>query len=161
MFKSKKFIIAAVLVAVVLTATIGGVALANSGDDDSPRLAQTQLMDKVAEIYQQNTGTALDSEALVQAFIEARQELGQEAREQLEQRLLDEGVITQEQLDALKAWLEARPDSPLSDEFKTWLEARPDIDGLPHFQMERFGGGQASPGPRHGFGFGFGLPDSP
>ncbi len=161
MFKRKKFIIAAALAAVVLAATFGGVALAANGDDDTPRPAQTQLMEKVAEIYQQNTGIALDTEALQQSFIQAQQQLGTQARQQLEQRLIDEGIVTQEQLDALQAWLEARPNARLSDEFKAWLEARPDVGGLPHFQMERFGfgGGQGGPGQRHGFGFGFGPPD--
>jgi hypothetical protein len=144
LFKGKKFIIAAVLVAVVLTATIGGVALANSGDDDTPpRLAQTELMAKVAELYQQKTGTTLDTDALEEAFIEAREELGLQNRERLRQRLEDRAAITQEKLDELKEWLEARPDV-LSDEFKDWLESRPDIG--------RFG-------PRHGLGFGWCLPD--
>jgi len=164
LFRSKKFIIAAILAAVVLTATIGGVALASNGDDDAPRLGQTELMDKVAGYYEQITGAALDTDALLEAFTQARQELGLQARERLQQRLVDEGIITQGQLDELEAWLEARPDSPLTDEFKEWLEARPDIgrfgQGDGHgfrFNLRPFG--ERSNAGRFGGPHGFCLPD--
>ena len=73
-------------------------------------------------------------------------------------------MITQEQADEFRAWLDARPDfltdefkewlesKPAlpTDEFKEWLESRPDIPGL--FQERH----QARIGPSEGMKRGFG-----
>lgn len=154
MFKSKKFIIVAVLAAVVLTGTIGGVALANSGNGagPGPLANHNAILEKVAEIYEANTGTSIDADELQKAFAEAQGEIATQQREQMRQRLLDEGVITQEQLDELDAWLESRPEMG-TDEFKEWLESRPDFGIGPFGNMngERFGQMRDRLGPR-GFG---------
>jgi hypothetical protein len=150
MHLKKKFLIIGVLSVVVLAAVLGGFAIASANDSGS---AQIALMDKVAEIYQKNTGTAIDAEALQKAFTEAGTAVRTEACNQFLQKLVDEGKITQEQADAWKAWMDARPSSALTDEFKTWMESRPDIPGI-------FGPGNSGPGNsrmmpfsgRHGFG---------
>ena len=131
MWRSKKFIIIAVLAAVILAGTIGGVALAQTGDDNTSK-AQTKvaaLLDKVAEIYQKNTGTAIDSAELQKAITEAGKALRDEAFDKYLQGLVDSDKITQEQADQYKTWLDSRPALP-TDEFKAWLDERPDLPAL-------------------------------
>ena len=137
MWRSKKFIIIAVLAAVVLVASIGGVALAQSGDEDNPQTQQEALLDKVCAIYEQNTGTAIDAQALKEAFAQAQSEMQGEALDKFLQNLVDEGKITQEEADQYKAWLEAKPDVNI-----------PITAGLPGCGMPHgFGGpGDGSPG---------------
>lgn len=120
MWRSKKFIIVAVLAAVVLAGSIGGVAFAQTSTDDSQPAAQHEAMlDKVCVIYEQNTGTAINSEELQKAFDQARSEMQDEALNNYLQSLVDEGKITQEQADQYKAWLESKPevDVPLAPGF--------------------------------------------
>jgi type VI protein secretion system component VasK len=115
MWRSKKFIIIAVLAAVILAGTIGGVALAQTGDDNTSKAQAkvTALLDKVAEIYQKNTGTAIDSAELQKAITEAGKALRDEAFDKYLQGLVASGKITQEQADQYKNWLNAKPDVPL------------------------------------------------
>jgi len=124
MHLKKKFLITGVLCVVVLAGVLGGFAIASADDGDS---ARDTLMDKVAEIYQKNTGTAIDAQELQKAFTEAGGAVRLNMRDQMLQKLVDEGKITQEQADAWKSWLESRPDKALTDEFKTWMESRPEI----------------------------------
>ena len=56
---------------------------------------------------------------------EARQADMQAVRDARIQNLIDEGVLTQGQVDEWEAWLAARPDN--SVEMKSWLESRPDM----------------------------------
>ena len=113
MRRSKKFILIAVLAIVVLGGSISGVALALTDDEDSqPAPRHGAMLDKVCEIYETNTGVAINSEELQIAFDQARSEIMAEARENFRQRLIAEGKITQEQLDQFDAWLESKPDVP-------------------------------------------------
>ena len=126
MWRSKKFILVAVLAAVLLIGSIGGVAFAASnGYDSQPNKARYgALLDKVCEIYQQKTGVTIDKEALKDAFAQAgsemrpqappnRPEKGPEAMQDRLQNLVDQGKITQEQAGAFQKWWDARPDAPL------------------------------------------------
>jgi hypothetical protein len=138
MWRSKKFIIIAVLAAVALVGSIGGVALAQTGtgDDSQPAAQHQALLDKVCAIYEQNTGVAIKSEELQKAFDQARSEMQDEALNSYLQGLVDEGKITQEQADQYKAWLESKPevDVPLAP-------------GCPGLGMPRgFGGPGGFPG---------------
>jgi hypothetical protein len=121
MWRSKKFLLITVLAVVALAGSIGGVALAQSGDgDNSQPVAQHQaLLDKVCAIYEENTGTAIDSGELQKAFDQARSEMRDEALNSYLQKLVDEGKITQEQADQYKAWLKSKPevDIPLAPGF--------------------------------------------
>jgi len=169
---SKKFLLIGILCVVLVAGTLGGFAIASADDEEStdtarPGINQTELMEKVAEIYERNTGTAIDPEELQNAFNEARTQVMTDAHDEFLQSLVDEGKITQEQADEWKAWLDARPDT-FSDEFKEWLESRPDIPELSG--SGRFGGFMPLGEGRHGswkimgeghcFSFGGYSPDS-
>ena len=96
MWRSKKLVIAVVLAAVMLAGGIGGVVLAtDNGDDGEPEAKYEALLDRVGEIYQQNTGVALDQEALKDAFVQAQSEMQAEALETWLQSLVEQGKITQ------------------------------------------------------------------
>ena len=112
MWRNKKLIIIELLVVVVLAAVLGIAAVAHADDEDANQNNTTSFIDKVAEIYQAKTGTALDTQALEDAFVQAHQEIRTEARNEALQKLVEEGKITQEQADEFKAWLDARPDIP-------------------------------------------------
>jgi len=155
MWRSKKFIIAAVLAAVLLAGSIGGVVLAaDNGDDSQPKARCGALLDKVCEIYNANPDKPgdIDCALLKDAFAQAasemrpkalqnrgemkpedmpnRPEMGPEAMKNRLQSLVDEGKITQEQARALQEWWEARPNVPTqeqADALKKWMEARPDV----------------------------------
>jgi hypothetical protein len=114
MWRSKKFIIVALLAAVVLAGSTTGVVLAQTGDEDnSPQAQKEALLERVCEIYEDNTGTAIDVQALQDAFAQAQSEMRDEALNNYLQNLVDQGKITQEQADQYKAWLESRPDVPI------------------------------------------------
>jgi len=176
MSRSKKFIIIGVVGALLLVASIGGVVYAQTGDGEGPGA----MLDKVCEIYQQNTGTTIDQQALKDAFAQAREEMRPLApptpkdRPQMDPEatmqdrllnLVNDGKITQAQADEFTAWLNAKPDTTAFEqqvqawqegrpempaEMKEWLEAKPDIPLL------GFPGHGKFPGPR-----GFGGPCAP
>ena len=112
MWRSKKFIVVAVLATVVLVGGIGGVVLAQTGNGDEDGSQPKTLLARVCEIYEQNTGVAIDSQELEDAFIQARSEMRDEALNNYLKNLVDQGKITQEQADQYKAWWQARPDIP-------------------------------------------------
>ena len=111
MRRSKKIILITLLGILVLAGSIGGVVMATeNGDDSQPEPRHGVILDRVCEIYEDNMGVAINSEELQKAFDQARSEIMTEARNQFRQRLIDEGKVTQEQLDEYDAWLEAKPD---------------------------------------------------
>ena len=151
MWRSKKFIIVAVLAAVVLVGSIGGVALAQTGSasDSSGKT----LLARDATIL------GIDQQKVESAFTQAQTEMRDEALDSYLQNLVEQGKITQEEADQYKACLQSRPDmaqyqQQLKDwqqarpgippELKEWQEAGPDIP-LPgpfgHFGGMRWGGG--------------------
>ena len=169
MWRSKKFIIIAVLTVLVLGGTLGGVAMAQANDEENnlPQTGNVSLLDKVAEIYEKNTGVAIDPQELKKAFTEAGQAIRDKAQYRFLQKLVTDDKISQEQADQFSEWLDSRP-ALLTDEFKAWMEARPDIPAL--FGQDKdgrigpFGGMNRDPG-KFGGGFGgrFGgwcLPDA-
>ena len=155
MWKGRKFILAAVLVTVMVIGGTAGLALAQ-GEDESqgPRGV---LMARVAEILD------IDEQELEDAFKQAQSELREEALDTRLQQLVDEGKLTQQRAEELKAWMEARPDVPMVgprllmklldegvltqaqvDEYKAWMEARPDV---PILHVPRRGMPRARVGP--------------
>jgi len=149
MWRSKKFIIVAVLATVVLVGSISGVVLAQSdnGDDNQPPAQQGALLDKVCEIYEQNTGVAIDPQELQNAYAQARSEMLEEALENRLQNLVEQGKITQEEADQYKAWWQGRPDmEPFRQQLREWEEARPDVPIAPGPLAPRFPGRGMHPG---------------
>jgi len=122
MWRSKKFIVIAVLVAVMLAGSIGGVLLAaDNGDDSQPEARYGALWDRVSEVYEQKTGVALDQEALKAAFAQAQSDMRAEVLQKLRemetealrnrlQNLVDQGKITQGEADQYLEWQQSRPD---------------------------------------------------
>jgi polyhydroxyalkanoate synthesis regulator phasin len=84
-------------------------------DQPAPVDRHQELLDRACAIYQENTGVAIDSEQLRDAFHRALSELREEALETHVQNLVDEGRITQEEADSYLEWWQSRPeiDAPL------------------------------------------------
>ncbi len=112
MWRNKKFIIFSVVAAILLVGSIGGIALAQTGnvDDSQPKARYGALLERVCAIYEQKTGVGIDQEVLKEAFTEAQSEMRDEALNSRLQKLVDEGKITEEQMDALQEWWGSRPD---------------------------------------------------
>ena len=119
MKRNKKFIIIAVTVATVLALTLSGVGFAEeeNGSGSQPGARHEALLDRVCEIYEENTGVALDSEELQNAFVQAQTEMRDKALEARLESLLEQGKITEEEADQLREWWESRPDVELPRPF--------------------------------------------
>ena len=101
------------MVIVALAGTIGGVALAQSEDEEVANTSETArfaYLERVCEIYQEKTGVAIDADTLKDALCQAGDEKREQIRNQFRQRLIDEGVLTEEQLAELEEWWEDKPD---------------------------------------------------
>ena len=119
MFRSKKFIIVTVLVAVAVAGSIGGIALAQTenGDDSQPKTLLARVAEKLG----------IDQQELKDAFAEAQSEMRDEALDGYLQKLVDEGKITEAEAAQYKVWWQARPDmEPFQQQLKEWQQARPD-----------------------------------
>jgi hypothetical protein len=156
--RTKKILITAVLTTVVLAGSIGGAVMAADNDTEDTRPAgHLGMLEKVCEIYEDNTGDAIDVAALQAAFEAAREEmrpempprtLHTEAVLERLQALLEEGKMTQEQYDEFAAWVDAMPDESDTEAYQEWLESSPNIHPS----------GPAGHGGRHGFGRDGGMP---
>ena len=130
--KKKRLVIALIAIAAAVGITSGVVFAQDENEDTTqPEARHEALLERVCEIYQDNTGVTIEPEALKEAFAEAQGEMMAEAMESHLDKLVEEGVITQEEADQLKEWLEARPE--------TSLPGRPMFRGGP--------GGRFGPGP--------------
>ena len=111
MRQHKKLIIGAVLVGVLLFASLGGIALAQDDEDNSqPGTLWGSLWDKVSAIYEQKTGDTLDQEALQEAINQARSEFQTEAMKNRLDALVEQGKINQQQADDYLEWQQAKPE---------------------------------------------------
>ena len=114
MGRSKKLIIAAVLAATILVGGIGGAVLADDNDEGvDPAAGFEGFLGRVCEIYQEQTGDSISPEELREAFAAAGDELRAAARESRLARLVEEGVIDEEQAEALADWWASQPDVPV------------------------------------------------
>ena len=123
---NRRKIIAGVLVATMALA--GVLAGTISADDEGGATPRNNVLARVAEIL--GLPQADVENAFEQAMTEQREERQAEmqaARDARLQDLIDEGVLTQEQVEEWESWLEARPDN--RDEMQAWLESRPDMGG--------------------------------
>jgi hypothetical protein len=113
--RKKVVILAAVAVAVLISGVIAGVTLAQSGNSTQTQ-ANTkyqELLNKVATIYQQNTGVTIDPQQLETAFTQAQKDMQSEALQTWLQNLVTENKITQAQADQYLQWWNSKPDVPL------------------------------------------------
>lgn len=118
MWRSKKFIFGLLATVLLVSASIGGVALAQENEEDSqPEAPINTLWDKVATILQDD-GVNVTSEQLKDAFRQAQGQIQNEALKTWLQSLVEEGRITQQQADDYLKWIEAKPDTPLGFGFK-------------------------------------------
>lgn len=124
MWRSKKFIIIAALLAAVIFGSTLGVVLAQDETDGSQ--PQT-VWQRVAAILGAN-GTSVTAEQLETAFTQARQEMRDEALDSRLESLVAAGTITQEQADQYRAWLAQRPDTTqFREQMKEWQQSRPAV----------------------------------
>ena len=124
MWKTKRFILIAALVAVVLVGSLAGIAFAQTGSTDNAISGKT-LMARVAAIL------GIDQQKVEDAFAQAQREMQEEALDNHLKNLIDQGKITQEQADEHKAWLKASPDmEPFRQQLREWQQAKPSIPGL-------------------------------
>ena len=115
MWRSKKFIIAAVLMGVLLVGSIGGVVLADEGDEaaSEPGARLGALWERACEIYKDNTGDDIDQEVLRSAIDQAQGEMHSEAMQNRLQNMVEQGRLTQEEADEYLQWQQSRPDVPV------------------------------------------------
>ena len=141
--KNKKVLLGAVLVAVLLIGSMGGIVLAaDNGEDDSSDSRLGPHFNRVCELYQEKTGVALDVDALKESLAEARSEMHENATGKLKRvpgmrgenagsgervlptmqdrlnKLVEEGTITQEQADEYQQWWNSKPDFGAGFEFR-------------------------------------------
>ena len=111
MWRKKKLIAIAVLMAVMLVGIIGGAVLAADNSDDSePEAKYEALLDRVCEIYEEKTDIPIDQEALIDAFAQAQSEMQTKALETWLQFLVEDGEITQAQANEYLDWWQVKPD---------------------------------------------------
>ena len=147
MWRSKKFIIVGVLIAVIVAGSIGGVALAQTGNGDNSQ--PKTLLARVAEKL------GINQQELEDAFAEAQSEMRDEALNNRLQWLVEQGKITQQEADQYKAWWQARPDmEPFRQQLREWQQTSPDVPIGPGLGAP--GGFRGMPGMR-----GFGGPCAP
>ncbi len=121
MWKNKKVVlVTAVAVAVLISGVVAGVTLAQSGsgngngngNETQANTRYQELLTKVATIYQQNTGVALNVQQLETAFAQAQQQMQSEAIQTWLQNLVTQGKITQTQANQFLQWWQSRPNIP-------------------------------------------------
>jgi hypothetical protein len=124
MWLKKKFILIGLLTLVVLGGTLGGIAVAQANDNGSNTTSQADnttrmsaLLEKVATIYQQNTGVTINADELAKAFTQAGKEMCNTAMDKFLDNLVTKGQITQDQANQFKAWLDAKPNIDISPGF--------------------------------------------
>jgi hydroxymethylglutaryl-CoA reductase len=114
MWRSKKFLVIALSVAVLVVGSIGGIALAQTEGSDG---SQTGGIYERAAAILADDGVSVTAEQLKEAFTQAKGDMRSEALakrpEALAKRLqamVDAGKITQEEADEYRQWLESKPD---------------------------------------------------
>lgn len=121
--KRKTVLIIAVLAAVLLAGSIGGIALAQTGvTDNATTTTGKTLLGRVAAIL------GIDQQKLENAVAQARDEQQAAALDSYLAKLVEKGTITQAQADQYKQWWQSRPDtSALQEQLREWQANRPDV----------------------------------
>jgi hypothetical protein len=131
-----RVLVGILVAALALTGLLVGAVAADDEDSGGPHNA---ILARVAEILGIDQADVEDAfQQAVQEEREARIQQMEEARQARIDALIDEGVLTQEDVDAWEEWLESRPDN--SDEMQEWFESRPDLGGEGLLGMPGFRG---------------------
>ncbi len=102
MWRRKKWVIITVAAAILLVGTMGGMALAQTGENSTGKT----LLARVATIL------GIDQQKVEDAFAQAQRDMQSEALDSYLKNLVDQGKITQQQADQYKSWWQSRPDLP-------------------------------------------------
>ena len=131
----KRGIIGVLIVGVVALGVTGGVVLAQENDtgDETP---VKSFVARVAEAL------GLEESQVQDAFDQAGGDMADEATDRKLARMVEKGLLTQDEADEIKTWSDARPDS-LSSGFPFGK-----FGGKKHFGRGRWGGHG-----KHGFRF--------
>ncbi len=130
----KKFILIAVIVAVVLVGSLAGAALAQTGSTSAS--SGKTLLARVATIL------GIDQKKVEDAFAQAQSDMRSEALDNYLNNLVSQGKITQQQADQYKQWLQSMPDTTqLEQQLRQWQEGRPDVPVPGGFGGRGFRGG--------------------
>ena len=117
MWRSKKVIVGVVLAAIVLFASFGGVALAQTGNGEDETMANGQaVLGRICEIYQEKTGVAIDQEVLKKTVAQVMRWTRPEAVQDRLEKWVDKGCIKEDKADKLVQWFSSKP--------RVWLKAR-------------------------------------
>ena len=145
MWRSKKFILIALLAATLLVGSVTGVVLATDGDeaDTQPETQYDALLDKVCQIYNEaHPDSPIECDGLKDAIAEAQSQLRTDALASYLQELVAEGTISQDEADQYLQWRLSEPDVPDAFGFRGQ-------DGFPGMGgMRGFGGMHGFGGPR-------------
>ena len=131
----KRGIIAVMLVSIVVLGVTGGVVLAQengSGDDSPKKNFVSRLADELG----------LPESQVQDAVDKIKREMADEAIDRKLARMVEMGLLTQDEADEIKTWSDARPDS-LSSGFPFGK-----FGGKKHLGRGRWGGHG-----KHGFRF--------
>ena len=104
MWKSKKFIVLAVLAAMILVGSIAGVVYAQEDGDEEEVAPRTALLERIAEKL------GIEPQQLKDAFAEVVEEMQAEIHLHWLDKAVEEGLITEEEATAYREWWSARPD---------------------------------------------------
>jgi len=119
MSKKVKVLISVLVAALLLT--VGGVTMVMAeGEEETtppPEASVKGLLERVADIL------GIDSEALIDAFEQARQEMCEDAFTSHINQAVGEGRITQEQANEIIRWWGQRPD----DAIREWWGQKPEV----------------------------------
>lgn len=110
MWRSKKFILIAVLVVLVLVGGTAGIVYAQTGSASEG--SGKTLSARVATIL------GIDQQTVENAFAQAQKEMRDEALDNYLKDQVAQGKITQGQADQYKTWLQSKPDIPLGFGFR-------------------------------------------
>ena len=96
----------------ILGGIFGATAVFADNPPSSDSTPAADLLQKIADNYAAITGQTLDTDALQQAFTQSQAQIKAEQEKAFLDKLVADGVITQDQADQYQAWLDARPDVP-------------------------------------------------
>ncbi len=115
MWRSKKFMVIALLATILLAGGIGGVAMAQTENGDDSQTGG--LFERVAAILVAD-GVNITAEQLKGAFSQAQSDMQTEAMQTRLQNLVDQGKLTHQEADEYFEWWQSKPDVSIGFGFK-------------------------------------------